>query len=38
MKFGILELQNQVTQNDVTFRVIHSKFFIEILLSITYST
>ena len=28
-----IELQNQVTQNDVTLRVTNSKIFIEILLS-----
>ena len=32
MRFGILELQNGVTRNDVTLRVINSKIFIEILL------
>ena len=32
-RFGILDLRNRVTQNDVTPRVTNSKFFIEILLS-----
>ena len=32
-RFGILELHNRVTQNDVTLRVTNSKTFIEILLS-----
>ena len=31
--FGILELQNRVTQNDVTLRLTNSKFFIKISLS-----
>ena len=33
LRFRILELQNRVTQNDVTLWVTNSKFFIEILLS-----
>ena len=33
MRFGILELRNRVTQNDVTLRVTNSETFIEILLS-----
>ena len=32
MRFGILELQNRVTQNDVTLRVTYSKIFTEILI------
>ena len=32
-RIGILELQNRVTQNDVTLRVNNSNIFIEILLS-----
>ena len=32
-RFGILELRNWVTQNDVTLRVTNSKVFTEILLS-----
>ena len=31
--FGILELRNQVTQNNVTLQVSNSKIFTEILLS-----
>ena len=31
-RFGILELQNRVTQNDVTLQVTNSKMFTEILL------
>ena len=33
LRFGTLELQNQVTQNDVKLRVNNSKAFTEILLS-----
>ena len=33
MRFGILEWQNRVTQNDVTLQVTNSKIFKEILLS-----
>ena len=33
MRFGILELRNRVTLNDVTLRVSNSKIYIEILLS-----
>ena len=33
MMFGILELLNWVTQNEVTLRVTNSKVFIEILVS-----
>ena len=33
MRFEILELRNQVTQNDATLRVTNSEIFIEILLS-----
>ena len=33
MRFGIIELQNRVTQNDVTLRVTNSNKFTEILLS-----
>ena len=32
-RFGILELRNRVSQNQVTFQVTNSKIFIEILLS-----
>ena len=32
-RFGILELQNRVTQNEVTLRFINSKTFTEILFS-----
>ena len=32
-RFGILELRNRVTQNDVTLRVTNSKIFMEILSS-----
>ena len=32
-RFGILELRNRVSQNQVTFQVANSKNFIEILLS-----
>ena len=31
--FGILELRNRVTQNDVTLQVTNSEIFIEALLS-----
>ena len=33
LRFGTLELQNRVTQNDVKLRVNNSKAFTEILLS-----
>ena len=33
MRFGIIELRNRVTQNDVTLRVTNSSKFTEILLS-----
>ena len=33
LRFGTLELQNQVTQNDIKLRVNNSKAFTEILLS-----
>ena len=32
-RFGILELRNRVSQNQVTFQVTNSKIFIEIPLS-----
>ena len=32
-RFGILDLQNRVTQNDVKLRVTNSKMFTEIFLS-----
>ena len=31
-KFGILELRNRVTQNEVTLRVTNLSFFTEIIL------
>ena len=37
LRFGIIELQNRVTQNDVTVRITNSKFFIGIIFRVINS-